>query len=81
MVETLSEHLIVFPTKEKRYFFGLGTSTVQNTVTVVLLRISSNTFITRTARLQTLLHFFSTYWVSKSGPYRVIRLSGQYVEI
>ena len=39
VVETLSERLIVFPAKEKRYLIGLGTSTVQNSVTVVLLRM------------------------------------------
>ena len=54
MIDTLSEHLIVFAVKEKRYLFGLGTSTVQNSATVALLRMSNHTFITRTARLPTL---------------------------
>ena len=85
VVKTLSEHLIVFPAKEKRSLFGLGTSTVQNTVIVVLLRLSNNTFITRTARLPTFFFrlFCSAYSGSKSGPYHVImdRLSGQYREI
>ena len=45
MVETLSEHPIVFLAKEKRYLFGLGTSTVQNSVTVVLLRMSNSTWM------------------------------------
>ena len=58
MAETLSKHLIVFRAKKKRYLFGLGTSTAQNTVTVVLLRMSSDTFITRTARRSKLFSIF-----------------------
>ena len=58
MVEMLSEHPIIFPAKEKRYLIGMGTNTVQNTVTVVLRRMSSNTFITRTARVPTLFFHF-----------------------
>ena len=84
VVETLSEHLIVFAVKEKRYLFGLGTSTVRNSVTAVLRRMSNNTFNTRTAGPPKLFSIFcSTYLGSKSGPYRVIldRLSGQYREI
>ena len=84
VIETLSEHLIVFRVKEKLYLFGLETSTVQMGVTVVLLRMSNHTFISRTARLPRLFSIFCrTYSVSKSGPYRVIldRLSGQYREI
>ena len=61
MVETLSEHLIVFRAKEKRYLFGLGTSTVHNSVTVVLLRMSNHTFITHTAWLPTLFPFFGVH--------------------
>ena len=57
VIETLSEHLIVFRAKEKLYLFGLGTSTVQIGVTVVLLRMSNHTFISRTARL--FLFFFT----------------------
>ena len=62
----------------------LGTSIVQNSVTVVLLRIPTHTFVTRTAMLPTLFfHLCSTYSGSKSSPYRVLldRLGGQYREI
>ena len=80
MVETLSEHLIVFRSKEKRYLFGLGMSTGHNSVTVVPLRMSNHTLIAHTAWLPTLFPFFcSTYSGTKCSPYRVIldRLSGQ----